>query len=810
MSLLSRVLVCVPATSANLGPGFDCLGLALGLSTTFAVELRAAAVDGCHPAFEITSAWGDDPAIHSLPSDHRNLFYQALSAQLRARNLPVPAVSIRMCIGVPPGRGLGSSAAAVVGGLLAAEALAGHLPTPEERTNLLERAVALEHGGHADNVAAALLGGLVVTSKDRHAGWHALKAPIPAGLRAVLFVPVFLMDTVAGRALLPDSYAKADAVQNVGHVALLLASLATGRLDALGTAMEDRFHEPYRVQLFPQLPALITAARSAGAHSACLSGGGSAILALATERAEEVQHALAVRAQELGVAGRALVVDLDQQGAVVEVDEPARCLAIEIAAKGAAAPPSPPVRTSSPSASQAFVLVGEREAMWHAEMRGVLEEGLGGGMPLGAVSTAGLRLSCPQCQRQYNLARMDYRCDCGQPLDVSLNPCTLAGQETGATGVNWQRLFDERLGSREPLHRSGVWRFRELLLPSEEIAPITRQEGQTTLYAVGREQARDGHGRIGEFAGLDAFWLKHEGENPTGSFKDRGMTVGVSMAKWLGATAVACASTGNTSASMAAYAAQAELPAIVLLPEGKVAQGKLSQAIAYGAEMRKVAGDFDRAMADVERLCLEEGIYLLNSLNPFRILGQQSLALELAQQFAWDVPDWIVLPAGNLGNTAALGSGLFLAHQLGLIDRLPRIASVQASGANPFYQSYLDGFASFQPVKAHTLASAINIGNPVSYTRARAVIQATNGVVAEVSDEEMLRAKVMIDRAGIGCEPASAASVAGTRKLVAQGIISREARVVAILTGNLLKDPDSIRLAQQAMEPVVAGEVAGC
>jgi threonine synthase len=794
MSLPSRVRVRVPASSANLGPGFDCLGLALGLSTTFEVEPCSALLDDCAPAIEISSAWGNDPAIDALPDDQRNLFYQAFTTQLAARNLPVPAVRIRVQVGAPPGRGLGSSAAAVVGGLLAAEALAGHLPTPAERTALLETAVALEHGCHADNVAAALLGGLVVTSHDQQAGWQAIRAPLPARLRAVLFVPDFPMDTVAGRALLPDHYTKADAVKNVGHVSLLLTSLATGTLDALGAAMEDRFHQPYRAQLFPQLPDLLAAARAAGAHGACLSGGGSAILAFATERAQEVQHALEQRAAALRLAGRALVVELDQHGATVEVE--AHAGASPPAAK-AASPGVPP--RSLPS-----------QAKTNAGRDPVREGGLRGPQALSpnrsrqaSPGQNDLWLSCPACERRYSIERVDYRCACGQPLDVSLHS---AGEERD--GPAWRQVFDARLSSMDAQHRSGVWRFRDLLLPIEDIRPITRQEGQTTLYAVGRAQAQGGHGRIGKFAGLDALWLKHEGENPTGSFKDRGMTIGVSMANWLGATAVACASTGNTSASMAAYAAQAGLRAIVLLPEGKVAQGKLSQAIAYGAEMRQIAGDFDRAMADVERMCLEEGIYLLNSLNPFRILGQQSLALELAQQFAWDVPDWIVLPAGNLGNTSALGMGLLRAYQLGLITRLPRIASVQASGANPFYQSYLDGFASFQPIKAHTLATAINIGNPVSYTRARAVIQATNGVVTEVSDEEMLRAKAMIDRAGIGCEPASAASVAGARKLVAEGIISPQARVVAILTGNLLKDPDSIRLAQQVMEPVGAAEVA--
>jgi threonine synthase len=344
------------------------------------------------------------------------------------------------------------------------------------------------------------------------------------------------------------------------------------------------------------------------------------------------------------------------------------------------------------------------------------------------------------------------------------------------------------------LDLSGVWRFRELLLPLPEVAAVSRPEGRTNLYPVGRDQdAADGFSRIGGFVGLDRLWLKHEGENPTGSFKDRGMTVAVSIARWLGASAVACASTGNTAASMAAYAAQAGLPAIVLLPEGKVASGKLGQALAYGAQIQQVQGDFDVAMSRVEEMCAAEGIYLLNSLNPFRLVGQQSLAFELLQQLRWDVPDWIALPAGNLGNTSALGQGLRLAYQMGVIDRLPRIAAVQAAGANPFYQSYRSGFRTFQPVTASTAATAINIGNPVSYRRAAEVIQATRGIVLEVSDEEIFRAKRLIDGAGIGCEPASAASVAGLARLVGDGLIAPSERVVAILTGHLLKDPQGVR-----------------
>jgi threonine synthase len=739
MSVPSRISVRVPATSANLGPGFDCLGLALGLYTTFDVEvLSVAAPAGYQPAIKIFSSWGDDPAIHELPGDEHNLFYRAFTTQLATRGVALPATRISINVGFPPGRGLGSSASAVVGGLLAAEALAGQPSSSQHRLSLLDTAAALEHGTHSDNVSAALLGGLVVTARDQQRdSWRAVRAPLPAGLRAVLFVPTFSMDTVAGRNLLPEHYSRADAVCNTGHVALLLAALATGDVEALGLAMQDCFHEPYRAQLFPQLPDMLKTAREAGAYGACLSGGGPTILALAGQRAEEVAAALTRRAEELHIEGRALIVELEPLGASVTIST-----------------------------------LAEPE----------------------------LTLSCPECSRVFPLDRQDYRCACDNPLDVALGN---AGAERD--GLTWKRLFDERLGSVETLNRSGVWRFRELLLPLADVQPVSRPEGQTNLYPVGQSQAPGGHRHVGEFVGLEQFWLKHEGENPTGSFKDRGMTFGVSIAKWLGASAVACASTGNTSASMAAYAAQAGLRAIVLLPEGKVAHGKLSQAIGYGAEIHQIAGDFDQAMVDVERMCLEQGIYLLNSLNPFRILGQQSLAFELAQQLSWRAPDWIVLPAGNLGNTSALGMGLLRAQQLGLIDRLPRIASIQASGANPFYQSYLDGFSSLQPVKAATLATAINIGNPVSFARARTVIQATNGVVAQVTDDEILRAKAVIDRAGIGCEPASAASVAGTRQLVARGIISPQERVVAILTGNLLKDPAAISLAQQA-----AGEVAQC
>src|SRR5256885_1542042 len=282
--------------------------------------------------------------------------------------------------------------------------------------------------------------------------------------------------------------------------------------------------------------------------------------------------------------------------------------------------------------------------------------------------------------------------------------------------------------------------------------------------------------------------LKHEGENPTGSFKDRGMTVGVTMASLLGAQAVACASTGNTSASLASYAAQAGMRGIVFLPAGNVTVGKLAQSLAYGATTIQIDGDFDAAMQLVEQVCNELGIYLLNSLNPYRIEGQKSIGFELLQQLNWQAPDWLVLPAGNLGNTSAIGKAFRQAYQLSLISHMPRFASIQAAGANPFYRSFQQGFTMREPVQAQTVATAIKIGDLVSFTRARRVIEESNGLVEEVTDAEILAAKTIIDRSGLGCEPASAATLAGIRKLVERGVMKRDESVVGVLTGNLLKD----------------------
>jgi threonine synthase len=407
-----------------------------------------------------------------------------------------------------------------------------------------------------------------------------------------------------------------------------------------------------------------------------------------------------------------------------------------------------------------------------------------------------ISLRCVECSALYPGIEAGwkprYRCTCGGVLDVELAP------PAGATDL--RQLFDERAsapptwpvntGNMLPDH-SGVWRYRELILPVPGQYIVSRPEGNTGLYPVGMENCgagRIGHRQIGSYAGLDHLFLKHEGENPTGSFKDRGMTVGVTMASLLGAQAVACASTGNTSASLASYAAQAGMRGIVFLPAGNVAVGKLAQSLAYGATTIQVDGDFDAAMQLVEQVCNELGIYLLNSLNPYRVEGQKSIGFELLQQLNWQAPDWLVLPAGNLGNTSAIGKAFRQAYQLSLISHMPRFASIQAAGANPFYRSFQQGFATREPVQAQTVATAIKIGDPVSFTRARRVIEESNGLVEEVTDAEILAAKTIIDRSGLGCEPASAATLAGIRKLVERGVMKRDERVVGVLTGNLLKD----------------------
>ena len=309
---------------------------------------------------------------------------------------------------------------------------------------------------------------------------------------------------------------------------------------------------------------------------------------------------------------------------------------------------------------------------------------------------------------------------------------------------------------------------------------VSYPEGNTPLIA---------NARVAAWVGADQLTIKHEGMNPTGSFKDRGMTVAISQAKRVGARAVACASTGNTSASLAAYASLAGLRGLVLIPAGKIATGKLAQTMAHGATVLAVRGDFDTCLALLRQASESLGVYVVNSVNPFRLAGQRTIVFELLHQLEWAAPDWIVLPAGNLGNTSAFGAALGVAHAMGLIDRIPRIAAIQASGAAPFAAAFADEFRSHPTVQPETIATAIRIGAPASWDRAIRAIRATNGVVTAVSDSEILEAKRIVDEAGIGCEPASAASIAGIRQLIGNGVIRQSDRVVAVLTGHVLKDP---------------------
>jgi len=379
------------------------------------------------------------------------------------------------------------------------------------------------------------------------------------------------------------------------------------------------------------------------------------------------------------------------------------------------------------------------------------------------------------CQKTYPVNTVIYTCDaCGGLLDVQHKFDQAAISRT---------LFDDRLGALDAPYNSGVWRYKELVLPDvPNDAVVSKPEGNTNLYHVPE---------LAQWAGVDTLYLKHEGENPTGSFKDRGMTGGVTQAKAIGMTRVACASTGNTSAALAAYAALARIQGIIFFENKNIALGKLSQALAYGATCVRINADFDRNLELVREVSEELGIYVLNSVNPFRLEGQKTIMFETIQQLKWQVPDWIVVPGGNLGNTSAFGKGLYELHQLGLIDRLPHLAVIQADGASPLYASYERGFDNLAPMKAATIASAIKIGNPVNYKKAVRSIQWTNGVVDMVTDQEIMDAKALIDRQGIGCEPASACSLAGVRKLTDKGVIQAGDTVVGVLTGHLLKDPDA-------------------
>ncbi|NYF79965.1 threonine synthase [Granulicella arctica] len=382
-------------------------------------------------------------------------------------------------------------------------------------------------------------------------------------------------------------------------------------------------------------------------------------------------------------------------------------------------------------------------------------------------------------------AASDFRCTlCGGLYEVnypwSLTPSGTGSKLPNASALRW--LWQERRTSTLPIDQSGVWRFRDLLpIVSDFDRAVTLREGNTPLYELPR---------CAKAAGVDWLLAKHQGMNPTGSFKDTGMTAALSVAADRGFEWVACASTGNTSAAMAAYAARAGLRSIVFIPEGKIAWGKLSQSMDYGALTIQLKTDFDGCVNILTDLVKRFPIYLLNSVNPYRLEGQKTPAFEILEQMDWQVPEHIVVPGGNLANSAALGKGFSEMLHLGLIQSVPKISVIQAEGANPLYRWFTDTNRIMRPVTADTRATAIRIGNPASWRKSAAVIEKMGGWCEQVSEAEIALAKAQIGSEGVGCEPASAVTFAGLKKLVAAGRVLREERTVLILTGHTLKDSD--------------------
>ncbi len=395
------------------------------------------------------------------------------------------------------------------------------------------------------------------------------------------------------------------------------------------------------------------------------------------------------------------------------------------------------------------------------------------------------------CGALYDLNERLYVCPrCGGLLEITQQ------RAVAFDAATLRDVWTTRLTSFDARDRSGVWRYRELLPFAADAPVVSLAEGNTPLYDAPRAT------RYCELRHM--LQLKHQGCNPTGSFKDTGMTAAVTQALVLGARIAVCASTGNTSASLAAYAARAGLRCAILVPRGQVSSGKLAQSLDYGAAVLELDGNFDDCMRVVRELAEDESVYLVNSINPFRIEGQKTVAFELAQQLGWRMPDHVVVPGGNLGNSSALGKGFAELFELGVIDRLPKLSVVQAEGAAPFarmFESVADQSSSHEhdqpmtlaPVKhPQTLATAIKIGAPVSWQKALRAVEQTGGRVLSVSEQEIADAKAVIGRDGIGCEPASATTVAGIKRMVAQGEIGRDESVVAVLTGHVLKDVDYV------------------
>ncbi len=438
------------------------------------------------------------------------------------------------------------------------------------------------------------------------------------------------------------------------------------------------------------------------------------------------------------------------------------------------------------------------------------------GANLSAATAAFQRCISPDCGATYGVDEARVACQrCGNLLDVE---------------YDWNRLpvprslaeFERKWAGRDDPHSfSGVWRFHELLPFAPLPQCVTVGEGQTLLHPS------EG---VARYVGLapGRLHLQYEGLNPSGSFKDNGMSAAFTHARCVGATRAACASTGNTSASLAIYCSVTRLmKAVIFIGSGKISYGKLSQALDYGALTVQIQGDFDDAMARVQEVSKQLGIYLVNSVNPFRLEGQKTIMYRVLEGLGWEVPDWIVVPGGNLGNSSAFGKAFHELHKLGLIPRIPRLAIINAAGANTLNElvekrglRWNDGRPNMeiasgyyqqmdaQRRRASTIASAIEINRPVNLTKCIRAIQWCNGLVREATDQEILDAKAQVGAGGLGCEPASAASVAGVKKLVAEGVIGRDQQVVCILTGHQLKDPTAT-VAYHSADPQQFQEVLG-
>jgi len=388
---------------------------------------------------------------------------------------------------------------------------------------------------------------------------------------------------------------------------------------------------------------------------------------------------------------------------------------------------------------------------------------------------------CILCGADEGKLAVDFRCTkCGELLEVDF-PGWSAGMapDPAALKATWR----ERRASNQPLDASGVWRFREVLPELDNRSDaITLREGNTPLYELPQ---------CAGAAHVQHLKAKHQGMNPTGSFKDTGMTVAISFARQNNYQWVACASTGNTSASMAAYAARGGMRSLVIIPDGKIAWGKLSQSLDYGALTCQLRTDFDGCVRVLNDLIRRYPIYLLNSVNPYRLEGQKTAAIELLEQLDWQVPDHVIVPGGNLGNNSALGKAFLEMRRLGVVGTVPKISVIQAEGANPLYRTIHEKAGKeLVAVEAETLATAIRIGNPASWRKSLRVLEATGGCVEQVSEAEIAVAKAEIGADGVGCEPASAVTLAGLKKLVRSGFVRPDESVVLILTGHLLKDPE--------------------